>query len=128
MAKTLSLRGRFALWTSAIVIASSIGLIFSVNLVSSRALRAQADEEMDRIVTKTAEELDLWIDSRERDAVNISELQALVAACTEHKLPDAEQALVRVQRRSPFYENVFLADENGKLFLDSLAANPWASN
>jgi len=120
MARTLSLRGRFAVWTSAVVIASTLGLMLSVYLVSSRALRAQADEEMDRIVTKTAEELDLWIGSRERDAVNISELRELVAACSEHKLADAEQALVRIQGRSPFYENVFLADTNGKLFLDSI--------
>ena len=74
MAKTLSLRGRFVVWTSAVVIASTLGLMVSVYLVSSRALKAQSGEEMDQIVAKTAEELDLWIDSRERDAVNLSEL------------------------------------------------------
>jgi methyl-accepting chemotaxis protein len=94
--------------------------MLSVYLVSSRALRTQADEEMDGIVTKTAQELDLWIASRERDGVNMSELQELALACTEHKLADAEQALVRIHRRSPFYENVFLSDTNGKLFLDSI--------
>lgn len=120
MTRTISLRSRFALWTSAVVIVSSVGLMFSTYLVSSRALRAQADEEMDSIVAKTAEELDLWISSRERDAVNISELQELPVACTEHKLADAQSALVRIQHRSPFYENVFLADPNGRLFLDSI--------
>jgi methyl-accepting chemotaxis protein len=120
MARTLSLRSRFAVWTSAIVIISSLGLMLSVYRVSSRALREQADEEMDRITTKTTEQLDLWIGSRERDAVNISELQPLIAACTDHKLADAQQALDRIQHRSPFYENVFLADTNGKLFLDSI--------
>jgi methyl-accepting chemotaxis protein len=92
----------------------------SVYLVSSRALRAQADEELDRIVAKTVQELDLWIGSRERDAINLSELRELAAACTEHQLDDAQQALMRIQGRSPFYENVFLADANGKLFLDSI--------
>ncbi|MGA2115234.1 MAG: methyl-accepting chemotaxis protein [Bryobacteraceae bacterium] len=116
----LSLRGKFAVWTSVVVVTSSLGLMLSVYLVSSRALRSQADEEMDRIVTKTTEELDLWIGSRERDAVNISELPALAAACTEHKLADAEEALARIHGRSPFYENVFLADENGKEFLDTV--------
>jgi hypothetical protein len=124
VAKTLSLRSRFAVWTSVVVIAFSLGLMLSVYFVSSRALRSQADEELDRIVTKTTEELDLWIDSRERDAVNISELPALAVACTEHKLADAEQALVRIHGRSPFYENVFLADENGRLFLDSIGESP----
>jgi len=120
MVKTLSLRSKFAVWTSAVVIATSMGLMLSVYLVSSRALRMQADEEMDGIATKTAEQLDLWLSSRERDAVNLSELQPLVAACSDHKLADAQQTLDRIQRRSPFYENVFLADANGKLFLDSI--------
>jgi len=118
--RNLSLRGRFAAWTSAVVIASSLGLMLSVYLVSSRALRSQADEELDRIVSKTAEELDLWIASRERDAVNIGELPSLTAACAGHKLAEAQQDLVRIQGRSPFYENVFLADANGKEFLDSI--------
>ena len=120
MVRNLSLRGKFALWISAVVVVSSLGLMFSIYLLSSRSLRAQVDEQMDNIVTKTAEELDLWIGSRERDAVNISELEALILACTEHKFGDAQQALIRVQARSPFYENVFLADANGKEFLDSV--------
>lgn len=120
MANTLSLRSRFVVWTSLVVVVSSLGLMISVYLISSGALREQADEEMDRIVAKTSEELDLWISSRERDAVNLSELQPLIEACTDHKLAAAQQALDRIQQRSPFYENVFLADTNGKLFLDSI--------
>lgn len=120
MANNLSLRSRFAVWTSAIVIAFSMGLMISVYLVSSRALREQADEEMTGITAKTAEQLDLWISSRERDAVNLSEWQPLIAACSDHKLAEAQQALDRIQQRSPFYENVFLSDTDGKLFLDSI--------
>ena len=120
MAKTLSLRRRFAVWTSVVVVFSSLGLMSSVYFVSSHALKEQAEEELDRIVAKTVEELDLWVESRERDAVNLSELQPLVAACADRKLADAQQTLVRIQRRSPFYENVFLADPSGKLFLDSI--------
>ncbi len=118
--RNLSLRNKFAVWTTAVVIASTLALVAVVYFVSSRAFRAQADQEMQGVANKTAEELDLWLSSRERDAVNISELEPLIVACTEHKLPDAEQALLRIQRRSPFYENVFLADTTGKLFLDSI--------
>jgi len=120
MTKTLSLRSRFAVWTSAVVILSSVGLMISVYLVSARSLMEQSGEEMESIAAKTAEQLDLWIDSRERDAINLSELQPLIAACSEHKLADAQETLDRIQRRSPFYENVFLAGTNGKLFLDSI--------
>src|ERR1700690_3822473 len=116
----LSLRGRFAVWTSIVIVASTIGLTGTVYWVCSRTLTAQADEGLDRIANSTAQALDLWISSRERDALNLSELNPLVAACADHKLAEAEQALTGIQRRSPFYENVFLSDENGKIFLDSI--------
>src|ERR1700688_4062263 len=115
-----SLRGRFAFWTSTAIVASTLGLTGTVYLVCSRTLTVQADEGLDRIASNTVQALDLWISSRERDAVNLSELQPLAGACTDHQLAGAEQALTGIQRRSPFYENVFLADENGKIFLDSI--------
>ncbi|MGA2114605.1 MAG: methyl-accepting chemotaxis protein [Bryobacteraceae bacterium] len=117
--RRLSLSARFAVWTSAVIAAATLGLTVTVYSVSSRALTEQADEGLDRIVGSTAEALDLWIGSRERDAVNLSELQPLVAACTNHKLAEAQQVLNRIQGRSAFYENVFLADPDGKLFLDA---------
>ena len=120
MTQTLSLRAEFAVWTSAVVIASSLALMLGIYLVSSRVLKEQTGEELDRIVGKTAEELDLWLGSRARDAVNLAELGPFAAACSGHKLPEAEQALVRIHDRSPFYENVFLADANGELFLDAI--------
>jgi len=120
MARTLSLRSRFAVWTSAVVIASGLALMLSVYRVSSRALEQQADGELDHLVAKTCQELDLWITSRERAAVNLSEMQPLIAACTDRKYEAARRTLERIQQRSPFYENVFLAGANGKLFLDSI--------
>ncbi len=116
----LSLRARFALWTSTVVVASTLGLTGTVYWVCSRTLTAQADEALNRSATGTAQALDLWISSRERDAANLSELQPLASACADRKLDGAQQALTEIQHRSPFYENVFLADENGKIFLDSI--------
>lgn len=63
----------------------------AIYLVSSRALTAQADEKMDRIGNKTAE-LDLWIGSRERDAVNISELPFWADVCAGRKSAAAAHA------------------------------------
>ena len=119
MAK-LSLRGRFAVWTSTVIVASTIGLTCTVYSVSSRELTAQTDEELDRIANSTAQALDLWLSSRERDAVNLGELRSLVAACTDHQLAEGRETLARIHARSPFYENVFLADANGKIYLDSI--------
>lgn len=115
-----SLRARFAIWTSAVAIVSGLGLMCGIYVVSSRALEAQADGQMDVIVNNTAGALELWLTDRERDSVNLSELQPFAVACTERQLADAEQALVRIHRRSPFYENVFLTGADGKLFVDSI--------
>ncbi len=75
---------------------------------------------MRSVVAKTVEELDLWLDSRERDARTLSEMEVFVAACQGQRRVEAEQALKKIHQRSPFYENVFLADAGGKLFLDSI--------
>jgi hypothetical protein len=60
------------------------------------ALTAQANEELDRTVSSTADALDLWLGSRERDAINLSELRPLVAACTDRKLAEAQGVLTRI--------------------------------
>ena len=103
----LSLRGRFAVSTSAVVVATTLGLIYVLYSFSSHALTTLANEGLDRIAVSTVESLDLWLGSREGDALNLSELQPLVAACTDHKLAGAQAVLTRIQERSPFYENVF---------------------
>jgi len=116
----LGLRGRLIAWISLVLFASGIALVTIVGVVSSRAILAQSSEDLERIVGKTAGELDQWIGSRERDAANLSEWEVFAAACQGKRLPDAERALKRIHQHASFYENVFLADANGKLFLDSI--------
>jgi len=116
----LGLRGRLIAWISTVLIASGVALVTMVGIVASRAVIAQANEELQRITGKTAEELDLWIGSRERDAANLSSLEVFAAACNGQRLADAERMLKRIHQHASFYENVFLADANGKLFLDSI--------
>lgn len=116
----LSLRSRFVVWTSAVIVASTLGLAYSVYSVSSKALTTQATGAMEQIVNSTTAALDLWLTDRERDAMNLSELRELADACVKQKIPGAQDLLTRIQSRSPFYENVFLADQNGRIFLDSI--------
>jgi methyl-accepting chemotaxis protein len=118
--ETLGLRGRLIAWISTVLFVSGVALVAIVGMVSSRAILAQSSEEMERVVGKTVDELDLWIGSRERDAANLSNLELFAAACKGKRLADAEQALKRIHQHAQFYENVFLADANGKLFLDSI--------
>ncbi len=114
------LRGRLLIWTLGALLIFGLALSLTVSSVSRRTLTAQAHEDLDHIVGKSAEEVDLWIDSRERDAVNISELEPFTIALRDRNFTAAEEALKRVHRRSPDYENLFLADPAGVVVLDSI--------
>ena len=118
--RRLSLRGRFAAWTSAVVVVTTLALTYTVDSLSSSTINAQANDELNRIAASVSEALDLWLNSRQRDAVELSEREPLVAACTDRNLEEAQKLLDRIKDRSPFYENVFLADPNGKEFLDAV--------
>ncbi len=117
---TFGLRGSLVGWTSAVVFCGGLALLLVLDRISSQALTTMAQEQMSQITAKTAEQLDLWLGSRERDAVAGSELEIFADACRGKRRPEAQQQLKRMQERSPFYENVFLASASGKLFLDSI--------
>ncbi|HTS49328.1 MAG TPA: methyl-accepting chemotaxis protein [Bryobacteraceae bacterium] len=120
MMKHFGLRGRLVAWISLSLVLIFSGLIAGVSWMVSRAMESQANEEMTRVVEKTTDELDNWLSSRQRDAINLSALEVFAAACRNERRAEAEQMLIAIQKRSPFYENVFLADGNGKLFADSI--------
>ncbi len=116
----LGLRGRLVAWISLALVLTFGALIVGVTWMISGAMESQANDEMARVVDKTAGELDSWLASRERDAVNLSALEVFAAACSNARRAEAGQLLNAIQKRSPFYENVFLADADGKLFADSI--------
>ncbi|HTQ54316.1 MAG TPA: methyl-accepting chemotaxis protein [Bryobacteraceae bacterium] len=116
----LGLRSRLVVWISAVLLISGAALVLIVGLLASRAVSAQGNEELQQIAGKTADELDVWIDSRERDARNIAQLEVLADACRGRRLAAAGQMLQQINQRSRFYENVFLAHPGGTLFLDSI--------
>ncbi len=120
MTLRLGLRGKLVMWTTVVLVVCTTTLLVALNMVTSRALSAQSEAEMRGVVGKTVEALDLWLDSRERDVQTLSEMEVFAAACRGRRRSEAEQALTRVHQRSSFYENVFLADTSGKLFLDSI--------
>jgi methyl-accepting chemotaxis protein len=122
MTHQLGLRGKLVAWISLALVLTFSALIGGAAWMISRAVETQANDEMDRVVGKTAEELDSWLSSRERDATNLSGLEIFAAACKNERRAEAEQTLIAIHKRSPFYENVFLADANGKLFADSIGS------
>ena len=120
MTNRLGLRGSLVAWISVTLVLTFSALMVGVTVMFSRAMEAQVYDEMARVVDKTTEELDNWLAGRERDAVNLSGLEAFAAALNGERRVEAEQTLVAIHKRSPFYENVFLADANGKEVLDCL--------
>src|SRR5579864_5578499 len=116
MMKHFGLRGRLVVWISLALVLTFSGLIAGVTWMISDALVSQANDEIALVLSKTVGELDNWLVNRQRDAVNLSALEVFVSACNNQKRAEAEQMLIAIQKRSPFYENVFLADSNGKLF------------
>jgi len=120
MTHRLGLRAKLMAWTCLLLVFTFSALIVGVALMTTRAVERQANDDMERVVDKTAEELDNWLSSRLRDAANLSAIEVFGAACHNERVAEAEQMLVAIQKRSPFLENVFLADADGKLFADSI--------
>jgi methyl-accepting chemotaxis protein len=116
----LSLRTRL-LWTYGSLTAATVVALVSVSCwIASRAVQAQYDESMAQIAAQTAKDLANWVGEREREARLFSEIQVLKAACRGQRTNEARQRLEAYHKLSPSYENLFLADTNGVLFLDSI--------
>lgn len=88
--------------------------------MASRGLMSQQKKNMAMIVQKTSTELDAWLADRERDASLFSENGVFQAACRGERLEEAQKRLISYHKLSPIYENLFLADANGKIFMDSI--------
>jgi methyl-accepting chemotaxis protein len=87
---------------------------------SSKTIISQQKAGMKQMVQKTLDELQMWIAEREREAVLFSENGVFQDACQGKRIEEAQARLNKYHKQSPVYENIFLADANGKLFLDSI--------
>ena len=63
---------------------------------------------------------DRWLRDREKEVLLFSENGVFKAACEGNRLKEAQHRLNIYQKQSPFFENIFLADKNGKIFMDSM--------
>ena len=116
----LSFRSRLqlAVLTTVVITIGTLALV--THLAASRGLLSLQQKNLAMIVQKTSTELDNWITDRERDALLFSENGVFRAACQGQRLDEAQTRLIGYHKRSPIYENIFLADANGKIFMDSI--------
>ncbi len=72
------------------------------------------------IVSKTCNEVSGWLADCEHSALTYSRTAVFKAACRGENMAEAQKRLIIYHKDSPIYENIFLADANGKLFMDSI--------
>ena len=120
MAMKMNFRNKLLVTLIPIVVITVGALALLSYQTSSKVLISQEQEIMEQMVGKTLDELRMWIADREREVVLFSENGVFQAACQGKRIEEAQARLDEYQKASPMYENIFLADTNGKLFMDSI--------
>ena len=116
----LNLRAKF-LWTfGSLTVLIVVALMSASYWIASRAVQHQANAVMEQTVTRTATALDAWIGGQQREAQLFSTIELFKAACRGQRREEAQARLTGYQKLSPVYENIFLADTNGVLFVDAI--------
>jgi len=108
----------FTIMPIIILVIAVCGLVFSI-LVFRSSMNA-AEESATTVVGKLTVELDNWLADRERDARLFAENGVFRAACVGNRMDEAKVRVKRYHEICPFLENVFVADAEGKIFLDSI--------
>jgi len=117
---SMNLRAKFLWAFTSLTVVTVVVLMTAAYWVASVAIERQLDSSLEGTVNQTVAELDAWIADREREAQVFSEIEVLKAACRGQRTNDAVARLVSYHKISPVFENLFLADTNGVLFLDSI--------
>ncbi|MCM2322220.1 MAG: methyl-accepting chemotaxis protein [Oligoflexia bacterium] len=103
------------------VLVVTIGILAYVCYYSAaNAILNLQQGNLKMMVEKTITALDTWTQDRERDAQTLAVRNVLITATQGTKVAEAEAALRELHKLSPVYENVFLADRNGRLFVDAI--------
>jgi methyl-accepting chemotaxis protein len=116
----LNLRTKFLLTFTSLTIVTVSVLMAASYWIASHAVERTNDASMEQIADRTVANLDAWMADREREGQLITRMQELRAACHGQQTKEAVAQLVAYQQASPAYENIFLADTNGVLFLDAI--------
>ncbi len=116
----MSFRGKL-LATILPIGALTIGTLAVVTyFVATKTILSQLDGSMEQIVTKTGDELERWISYRENQAQVFAETPIFKKACQGEEMDLARSTLEKMHKFNSSYENVFLADKDGKIFVDSI--------
>jgi len=110
-----------ALWTIIPIVLLAVLAISYVSFNRGKVTVLEANNSsMRQVVTQVKVEMENWIEDREREATFLSQNQAVIDAMLGKNTVPALKLLQDFHRLSPVYENLFIADAGGKLFVMSV--------
>lgn len=129
----MNIRNKLLLGIIPITIILIIVLSYVTFNISSESITKTLDSNINFILKKSVNDLNLWFERRKRDAVILSQNNVLVKACEENinNLQNetektnkfiylANNVLEEFLKISPAYENIFLAGYEGVIIADAL--------
>ncbi len=109
--------------TLLIFIPSIIIIIISLcvsYIKSSQTLMESEKEKLKLVCDKTVIELEEWIKNCQTTAYLFSENGVFKSACSGKRMDEARERVKIYHKKCPFYENIFVANKNGEIFIDSV--------
>jgi len=102
------------------VVVAVSALAVTSYLISSKAIKTQQEASIEQLTAATVDSLDAWLSERERAVRDLAAVPLMAEACLGKNKEAARQYLVETHKRAPFLEAVFLADPEGRIFVDSI--------
>ncbi len=118
--KRMTLRSKLIVLLVPALVVAIAAVAASSYFTASSAILFLEGKSMEMIVGKTSTELDSWMADRERDISLLAEQAVFKAACRDERMDEAKVRLEHYLKTSSVYENAFLADTEGKLFIDAI--------
>jgi len=116
----MNLRTRLLLVLIPLAAISINGIAWLCYRTASSAIVEAQKADLDAFAVKTMFELRNWMADKAHDAAIFSADPIFVQACRENRADEARTRLAYYHQISPFYEAMFLADTQGKIFADSI--------
>lgn len=87
---------------------------------ASKSILSIQNGSMEQILEKTLTEMDVWVGERSRDVALFCKNSVFKDALRGEQFEAAQKRLQTYMELSPVYENMFLADKDGKIIMDGI--------
>lgn len=116
----MNLRIRLLLVLIPLTVFTIWGIAVFCYRTASRAIVSTQKSDLTAITVKTMGEFRNWTADKAHDAEIFSKDPVFIKACRGNHLAEAQKRLEYFHQISPFYDALFLADTEGKIFADSI--------